>query len=352
MWMLRAAALLLLVAPVRAAAADGPALSPWIASLAQQVREIDRAYAGDLSLYVQDVASGEAYGYGADTPAYLSSTIKLVVALEVLRQVDAGALSRTQRVAFRAEDVRDGVGPLGPADVGTHLSVDELLERMLVRSDNAAADRLIGLVGEAQLDAEALRRGVQLGGLRSLLDERRQLYGLLHPRGLQLTGLQLRTLGRHESLAQRAEVFGALVGAGPFGEQDLVRAFETFYASGVNAAPVSELGALLAQVARCERLGARSCARLHALMRACRTGAARIRAGLPAHVPWAHKTGTQFQRACDVGFFHVSSERPVVVVACARDFDRVREAEAAFAAVGAAVWEALGACAPAVARAP
>jgi beta-lactamase class A len=308
------------------------------------VSEIDRAHPGTLSLYVQDVASGEDYGYGADAPSYLSSTIKLVVALEVLRQVDEGTLALGQTLPLRTEDVRDGVGPLGPEAVGSWPRVDELLELMLVRSDNSAADRLIALVGEAQLDAEVARRGLHFGPLRSLLFERHLLYGLLDPRGAQLSGLQLRELGRHESLQARAEAFAQLVGEAPerYGALDLVRAFEALYATGMNSAPAREMGALLAQVSRCEALSAASCERLHALMLRCRTGAARIRAGLPAPLPWAHQTGTQYQRACDVGFFLRAPGRPVVVVACARDFVRVPEAEAAFAELGRAVSEALG----------
>ncbi|MBF5045967.1 MULTISPECIES: serine hydrolase [Myxococcaceae] len=328
-------------------AASPSAAAPWTAALAERVRGIDLAHRGALQVWVQDVASGESYGYDAEAPAYLSSTLKLVVALAVLREVDAGALSLDEPLRLEAQDVRDGVGLLGPADVGTERSVGQLLELMLVRSDNTAADRLITRVGEDRLDSEVACRGLHFGPLRSLLTERQQLYARLDPRGAHLSGAQLRELGRHESLDARARAFAQLVGAPP--PQDatvLPRAFEAFYATGVNTAPLREVGGLLAQVARCEGLSAGSCARMQTLMRACRTGAARVRAGLPAQVAWAHKTGTQFQRACDVGFFTLAPGRSVVVAACARDFDQVPEAEAAFREVGAAVWSALGAQPP------
>ncbi|HET9451542.1 MAG TPA: serine hydrolase [Aggregicoccus sp.] len=328
-----------------------PPVPAWRSALEARIPGIAAAHPGELSLYVQDVVTGEAYGHGAEVPTYLSSTIKLVVALEVLRQVDAGTLALQQRLTFRESDVRDGVGPLGPGAIGRALSVAQLLELMLVHSDNAAADRLIDLVGTQWLQAHLDERGVRFGPLQSLLAERQQLYAQLHPRGASLDGAQLRALGRHGSLTERARAFAQSLGTpGRFRGSDLVRAFESFYATRVNSAPLRELGALLAQAARCERLSPHSCEQLHALMRACRTGAGRIRAGLPAAVPWAHKTGTQYQRACDVGFLLLAPGRPVVVAACARDFDRVREVEAAFAAVGAAVWEAFAAPAPVAAQ--
>ena len=349
---------LTLPAPRDAAAAHARALSAapqpagaWQRALAARIPALDAASRGELSLYVQDVATGEAYGHRADVPTYLSSTLKVLVALEVLRQVDAGALSLEQSLPFREADVRDGVGPLGPQAVGRSFRVAQLLELMLVHSDNAAADRLIGLVGPQQLEAHLAGRGVRFGPLRSLLAERQQLYAQLDVRGASLDGARLRALGRHPSLAARAQAFAGSLGApGRWSGQDLARAFRAFYATRVNSAPMQQLGTLLAQAARCERLSPQSCERLHALMFACRTGAWRIRAGLPAHVPWAHKTGTQYRRACDVGFLLLAPGRAVVVAACARNFTRVRDAEAAFAAVGAAVWEAFGASAPVAAQ--
>lgn len=328
------------------------ALEPaWRATLAARIPGIEAALPGQLSLYVLDAVTGEAYGHGAEVPTYLSSTLKVVVALEVLRQVDAGELRLQQRLPFRESDVRDGVGPLGPEAVGRRLSVEQLLELMLVHSDNAAADRLIGLVGTQRLEAQLAERGVHFGPLHSLLAERQQLYAQLHPGGASLDGAQLRALGRHGSLSARAHAFSGLLGmTGRFEGRDLAQAFTAFYATRVNSAPMRELGELLGQAARCERLSVQSCARLHSLMLACRTGAARIRAGLPGGVPWAHKTGTQYRRACDVGFLLLAPGRPVVVAACARNFVRVHDAETAFAAVGAAVWEAFGATAPVAAQ--
>jgi beta-lactamase class A len=95
-----------------------------------------------------------------------------------------------------------------------------------------------------------------------------------------------------------------------------------------------EMGRLLAQVARCEGLSAESCSRAHALMRECRTGRGRILAGLPETAAWAHKTGTQHRRACDLGILYLQPERPIVVAACTRGFWHVSDAERLFARLG------------------
>jgi len=69
-------------------------------------------------------------------------------------------------------------------------------------------------------------------------------------------------------------------------------------------------------------------------------GQARILAGLPATASWAHKTGTQHRRACDVGILQFQEGRPIVVAACTRGSRRVSEAERLLARIGRALTRA------------
>jgi beta-lactamase class A len=301
--------------------------------------------AGQLTLYVSDVARGEAYGHREDVPAYLSSTLKVLVALEVLRQVDAGEVALSDVRVFGPRDVRDGVGPIRDSAPGTRFTVEQLLELMLVRSDNAAADLLIGLVGVERLEAHLRERGVRFAGpVLSLLEERRHIYGALDARARQLTPRQVLQLSEHDALGPRARALAAMLGrpaAAAFGWRDLERGFDAFYASNANSAPMRQMGRLLEQAARCDGLSPASCARLTALMRACHTGKNRLRAGFPAELAWGHKTGTQHRRACDVGVLELEPGRPVVVAACLQGFTRVADAERVMAGVGRALTELL-----------
>jgi len=293
---------------------------------------------------VLDVASGAEYGYDADTPTYLSSAIKLAVMLEVLHQVERGRLAWSEALELGPDDIRDGMHRLGRVRPGTRLTVETLLEYMMLDSDNAAADLLIGRVGLENIRAQLVARGIRTGPVSSLLDERRRVYAKLDPRGMQLSPGQIRALGTRDSLGARARYLSWMMGHSPqWTGKELDAAFSAFYAQGVNSASMRQMGQLLAQVARCEGLSEASCERAHALMSECRTGRGRISAGLPASAVWAHKTGTQHRRACDMGILYLQPDRPIVIAACTRNFWRVPDAERLFARLGRVISLAAGA---------
>jgi hypothetical protein len=71
------------------------------------------------------------------------------------------------------------------------------------------------------------------------------------------------------------------------------------------------------------------------------TGQSRIPARLPAQVPVAHKTGTQYQRICDLGIIYVSDDRPVVMAACTKGGTKKRSEEF-ISVVARRVYDLLG----------
>lgn len=325
----------LLGATTGGAAPAVPEPPPWRAVLGEGVEAATRDFDGALALYVRDVNTGEEYAFNASTPMYLSSAIKVAVMLEVLRQVDARTLALEQPIVFGPEDVRDGMRALSKVPPGTPLTVAALLDAMMVHSDNAAADLLIGQVGIDNVNSGLARRGVRFGPLMSLLEDRRHLYAKLDPRGATLEPAQVQALGRTHSLASRAEALSLVLGHAPaWTAGELESAFNAYYAEDTNSAPMREVGRLLEQVARCEGLSPASCERAKHLLRRCDTGRARIRAGLPDTAAWAHKTGTQHRRACDVGLLEWKQGPTLVVAACVRDFHRVSEAERLLARMG------------------
>lgn len=329
-----------LVAPSVEAGGGRPAAS-WLSTLQPRVEEAARNFDGELSLYVLDVESGEAYGYDADTPTYLSSAIKLAVMLEVLHQVDHQKLTWDERLEFGPDNIRDGMHRLGGTRPGERLSVATLLEYMMADSDNAAADLLIQRVGVERVQAQLAARGIQAGPVSSLLEERRRIYSKLDPRAKALSPSQIRSLGEHDSLGSRARFLSRMWENAPtWNGRDLDRAFAAYYAEQVNSASMKEMGQLLGQVARCEGLSAESCARAHALMHSCRTGRGRIAAGLPGTATWEHKTGTQHRRACDLGILQLQPGRRIVIAACTRNFWRVADAERLLANLGAIISQA------------
>jgi beta-lactamase class A len=57
------------------------------------------------------------------------------------------------------------------------------------------------------------------------------------------------------------------------------------------------------------------------------TGDKRIKAGLPSNTRFAHKTGTQIRRACDIGMIYPSMEQePLIIAVCMKDYNRIEQA--------------------------
>ena len=70
------------------------------------------------------------------------------------------------------------------------------------------------------------------------------------------------------------------------------------------------------------------------------TGDHRIAGGLPAGTHFAHKTGTQVARSCDIGLLNPQApDEAVIVAVCARDYAALSEAERAYQAIGNALHE-------------
>jgi beta-lactamase class A len=229
-----------------AEAGSGRVESQWTAQLQPLVEQAAREFDGELSLYVLDVESGEAFAYDADTPTYLSSAIKIAVMLEVLHQVDFQQLSWDEELEFGPEAIRDGMHRLGKARPGERLSIATLLEYMMGDSDNAAADLLIRRVGVDNVRAQLAVRGIHMGPVSSLLDERRRVYAKLDPSAGELSPEQVRALGEQASPSSRARFLAKMLGHSPaWTGRELDAAFSAFYAEHVNSASMREMGRLL-----------------------------------------------------------------------------------------------------------
>jgi len=91
------------------------------AVLARRVRALTRAYPGIAAAYVQDLRTGRGAAWNARARFPAASTLKLAIAVEVLRRLDGRPPPST--------------------------SLYRLLWSMLVYSDNAAANQLLGWIG-------------------------------------------------------------------------------------------------------------------------------------------------------------------------------------------------------------
>ena len=108
---------------------------------------MDRQTPGQLGVYVKDMQTGISVSYHGEDAWYLASTVKVPIAIAVMRRVEQDDLTLDSPVTLLASDYVDGAGPTNSHAPGKALSVRYLLDQMLIHSDNTASDMLIRLVG-------------------------------------------------------------------------------------------------------------------------------------------------------------------------------------------------------------
>jgi beta-lactamase class A len=192
---------------------------------------------GRVGFAALDLASGRVLGLNENEAFPTQSVFKLPVAIEALHQVDAGKLDLARVVALDATDARQGAATT--ITVPSRRTVGELLEAMIINSDNVACDKLLALLGGPGL-VDARMRKLGMGDI-----------------SVRYSELEMQT-----------------------GNVD-------------NHSTPTAMVALLAKIARRQTgLSPTSAYRLDDLLLRVATGQKRLRGELPPGTPVAHKTGT------------------------------------------------------------
>lgn len=131
---------------------------------------IDR-FSGDVSLAWYDFRRSEHLFLDADRVLPAASLIKLPILGLALREVHAGRLDPTKRLAIRIRDRAPGAGVVRLLRRGLHLTVQDLLTLMIAISDNSATNRVIDLLGIDAVNAFCREVGLERTTLVGLLQQ-------------------------------------------------------------------------------------------------------------------------------------------------------------------------------------
>lgn len=234
------------------AVSAAPALAeapPRLHYLEQQLASISSANPGNLGFAALDLESGEMVAVEGDNPFPMASTVKVAVAANYLAQVEHGRRTLDDRIAGR--------------------TARQLMEAMLVHSDNHATDLLLR----------------DLGGPRILQTWMTQV---------GISGLRIdRNIA--QLLASRRDLKDVRDSSTPRAMVTLLKRIDN--------------GSLLKPWSRAYLLG---------LMAKCRTGKNRIRGLLPAGTLVQNKTGTLSGYTGDVGFITLPNGRRLAIALFAR----------------------------------
>ncbi|HWZ85967.1 MAG TPA: class A beta-lactamase [Thermoanaerobaculia bacterium] len=248
-------------------------------ALEARFQTIAASAGGTVGVSVLHLESGQGAALHGNERFPMASVFKLAVAIELSARADRGAVRLDQTIAIAQSDLRLGRSPIAEKAPkgGITLSVGELLEAMLVDSDNTAADLLLPLAGgpeviTAQLDA---------AGLGDIRVDRPEVELAFDSAGV--TEPPPRATW---SLATLRQAFAAVP------EPARHAAFVRFLADPRDTATPNALVQLLRQLAEGRRLTSESRDRILALMARTRSGEHRLKGDLPAGTPVAHRTGS------------------------------------------------------------
>lgn len=247
------------------------------AALVAYVDALGQSFEGRAGIAVRSLDGGWTAAHDGESLYPQQSVSKLWVALSVLEAVDRQAIRLDDPVLVRRQDlsifhqpIRDFVGPRGFAT-----DVDELLESATTKSDNAANDVLMRLVG-GPAAVRAVIAEKELGAI-GLADEERYFQ-------TQIAGLEWReqfSFGRSFWRARSA-----------MPQEERRAALEAYLAAPPDGATPMAVVESLERLHRGELLSPDSTALLLDYLGSSRTGPNRLGGGLAEGWSLAHKTGT------------------------------------------------------------
>lgn len=269
----------------------------------QRVADHVQATAGNLvgviGVGAQVVGEAEGVFVNGDTNFPMASTYKVAIAMALLHKVDRGEVRLDQMVAIAPEAVVISK-PIASNFIhpGVALSVANLLEVMIVHSDNTATDALLDLTGGAKEVTHWLRSI----GIENMRVDRR-------------TADILRDFYAVEpGLAQLPEVLHMSLT-----DPERVNAADpAFEADPRDQATPRAMLKLLTALAEKRVLSASSSQLLLEVMGRTITAPQRIRGLLPPGVATAHKSGTIGGVANDVGYVTLPDGRQLAIVVFTR----------------------------------
>jgi len=276
---------------------------PNLRRLESEITRLSAISGGKVGVGIIHLETGRELFVNGAEPYPMASTVKVPIAVELLTRVQAGTVRLDSMVTVRPNDLHPGSGTLTGLfnDPGVSLSVHNLLELMLLISDNSATDMVLKVAG----NGAAVNSRLSALGIKGISVDRPTIHLIADAVGVKNLGPE-----SGWSLA----VFDSLRRMVTPGE--VLAARQAFYQDRRDTATPEGMARLLAKISRGEALGPERTAQLLDIMLRCETGAMRLKGLLPPEVPVRHKTGSLgLGVANDVGIIDLPDGAGRVVVA-------------------------------------
>ena len=256
---------------------------------------------GTLGASAVHLESGRRVGFNSTERFPMASTYKIPIAVQLLHLVDQGTISLDRMIDLKASDFHPGSGMLTEllSRSGVSLSVRNLLELMLVLSDNSATDLLLRLAG----GPEAVTARMRAMGIADLDIHRPTVKMIADSEGYALPPEREWTPDLFQKLYEGTT------------EESRKASLRSFQTDPRDSSSPEAMAMLLERIWRGAGLKTESRALLLDIMERCQTGRARIKGILPPGTVVVHKTGTFSGITNDVGIITLPQDAGHVAIA-------------------------------------
>ena len=294
----------------QATAALAQGADPNLRLLEAEIGRLSAISGGKVGVGVIHIESGRELFVNGNEPFPMASTFKVPIAVELLARVQAGTVRLDSMVTIHPSDLHPGSGTLTGLfnDPGVSLSVHNLLELMLLISDNSATDIMLKVAG----GSAAVNARLAALGITGISVNRPTIELIADVVGVRDLGPESGwSIARFDSLNNAVT---------PMQRQD---ARTAFYRDRRDTSTPEGMARLLAKIHRGQALGPERTAQLLDIMLRCETGAARLKGLLPPGIPVRHKTGSLgVGVANDVGIIELPDAGHLVVAVFVKESTR------------------------------
>ena len=259
--------------------ARGQAPSQGGERLKLQLENAVRGVEGEIGVAAKHLETGEEVVLNGDVKFPLASVFKLPVFVELMAQIGEGRFTMDDMINIEISDQHLGSGMLSDLDApGITLSLRNLVNMMMMISDNSATDIVVTKVGPENVNARMRSYGIEGMSVDRTCQEL-----IMDAIGLDYDKYQGQGL---------EDVMKAYAKENRDNPEVMAKAKEKFSSDERDQSTPLAMNKLLELIFTKRILDEKSCEYIIDVLLKCQTGSGRIKGDLPRGSKVAHKTGT------------------------------------------------------------
>lgn len=276
------------------------AQSTGLSNLQKEIARFEPLSGGKIGVGIYHIETGRELYFNENEGFPMASSFKVAIAVQLLKQVERKALRLDSMINLQATDLHPGSGTLSNLfdDPGVALSIRNLLELMLLISDNSATDLCLRLAG----GSDVINKMLKTNGIEGQRIDRSTLKLIADYVGVAVADEHKMTLEEFRKQAEKLT------------DAQEKQAAEAFSKDRQDTSTPKAMTQLLLKIWKGDLLNTENTKLLLDIMYRCQTGDTRLKGFLPPGTRVAHKTGTIGGTANDVGIIELPNNAGNVII--------------------------------------